>query len=107
MNEALGRGRRSVRKTAFVVLAFGLILAACATYPSGSQGTTETCRVFFRHYDLKQIEMAAREGQRSGDAELAREATQLEEDLAQRYVGVPALVDIVRMTDRCRKLGFS
>ena len=51
--------------------------------------------------------MAATVGQRSGDAELAREAAQLQKDLAKPYVGAPALVDVVKMTDRCRQLGFS
>lgn len=94
---------------AVAALACGLVLAACSTSPHSSQAraTTETCRVFFSHYGLKQIEMAATEGQRSGDAELEREATQLRKDLAQPHVGVPVLIDITRMTDRCRKLGFS
>jgi hypothetical protein len=90
------------------VMAIGLVLAACSTSPLGSRAraTAEACSVFSRHYGLKQIEMAARDGQRSGDAELAREARQLQKDLAQPYVGVPALADITRMTDRCRQLGF-
>lgn len=99
----------SVRNLAVAVLASGLGLAACSTStPSPeARATAEACSVFFRHYELKQIEMTATEGQRSGDAELAREARQLQKDLAQPYIGVPVLIDINRMTDRCRQLGFS
>jgi hypothetical protein len=99
----------SVRNLAVAVLASGLGLAACSTStPSPeARATAEACSVLFSHYGLKQIEMAATEGQRSGDAELAREATQLQKDLSQPYIGVPVLIDITRMTDRCRQLGFS
>lgn len=100
----------SVRNLAVVaVLASVLALAACATSTPSPQAraTAEACSIFFHHYELKQIEMAATVGQRSGDAELAREAAQLQKDLAKPYVGAPALVDVVKMTDRCRQLGFS
>jgi len=100
----------SVRNLAVVaVLASVLALAACATSTPSPQAraTAEACSIFFHHYELKQIEMAATVAQRSGDAELAREAAQLQKDLAKPYVGAPALVDVVKMTDRCRQLGFS
>lgn len=91
-----------------VVLAFGLGLAACSTpHPSRqAKATAETCSVFSRHAGTKQIEMAAADGQISNDAELARDATQLQKDLAQPYLEIPAFLAINNMVERCRQLGF-
>jgi hypothetical protein len=63
--------------------------------------------VFRHHFGLKQTEFVATEGQKSGDRELAREARQLERDLPNlQEGGVPVVVDVARMTDRCQQLGF-
>ncbi len=66
----------------------------------------ETCNVFKSpHYGTKQVEMIATLGQSSGDAELAREAARLDMDLKKPDVGAPALVDLVKIAERCAQLG--
>jgi hypothetical protein len=99
----------SVRKLAVAVLASLLVPAACSTSgPSTmARATAEACSVFSHHYELQQIQTAASEGQKSGDTELAQEARQLQEDLTPTQdIGPPALIDVVKMTERCRQLGF-
>jgi hypothetical protein len=99
-----------VFRLAVAALACGLVLAGCSTSPPNAQAraTAEACGVFQHHYGLKQTEMVAEVGQRSGDAELAREARELERDLPKldQDIDVPVLVDVARMTDRCQQLGF-
>lgn len=96
-----------VRKLAVAVLAFGLVLAGCSSSPSvQARALAETCNVFKSHYANEQIEMAATWGQRSGDAELAREAASLQMDLRNpNEKGVSAIIEVYKMTERCIQLG--
>ena len=85
-------------------------LTACSSSSSPqARATAEACGVFAGRAETKQIEMAASVGQRSGDAELRLEATQLQKDLAlaiRKNEGVHALLDIHNLAARCRQLGF-
>jgi hypothetical protein len=95
-----------VRKLAVAVLACGLVLAGCSSSPSAqARALAETCNVFKSHYTLKQIEMSATWGQKSGDAEIAREAERLQTDLREPQGGVSAAVEVFMMTERCIQLG--
>jgi hypothetical protein len=99
---------RDVRKLAVAVLACGLALAGCSMSPTSPQAwaLAETCNVFKApHYGTKQVEMIASVGQRSGDAELARDAARLDMYLKKPDVGAPALVDVVKIAERCAQLG--
>jgi hypothetical protein len=90
------------------VVAFGSVLAACSTSSPKPQvrATAEACGVFSGHAETKQLQMAASEGQRSGDAKLALEARQLGEDMAQPDEATSALVAMHNMAGRCGELGF-
>lgn len=92
------------------VLIAAASLAGCSSSPSHqAAATAEACGIFAGHAGTKQFEMAATDGQRSGDTELRREAMKLQKDLAlaiRKDEGVPALVDINSMAGRCRQLGF-
>jgi hypothetical protein len=96
-----------VRRLAVFVLACGLVFAGCSTSTTSSQHRTlaETCNVFKSHYGTKQVEMIATLGQKSGDADLTREAARLETDLKKRDVGAPTLTDLVKIAERCAQLG--
>lgn len=100
----------AVRGLSVAVLAL-LVLGACSSSSTDSQNraTAEACGVFSGHAETKQIEMAATQGQRSGNGELRREATQLVRDLAlanNDVNDVPALLDVHNMAQLCGKLGF-
>jgi hypothetical protein len=107
---AMGHNRRvEWRRVAIGGLLMAVTaLAACSTSPPSPQAraTAEACSVFSGHADTSEIEMAAIEGQRSGDGDLAQAATQLRKNLAQAYPGVSALVEVKDMAERCDKLGF-
>lgn len=96
-----------MRKLAVAALTCGLVLAGCSSSPSNAhtQALAETCNVFKSHYSTKQIEMVATLGQRSGDAELAREARLLQMDHRKPDGDVSALTEVVKITERCNQLG--
>jgi hypothetical protein len=101
----------AVRRLVVAVLVFGLLSSACSSARPSPQAraTAETCGVFSGHAETKQIEMAATEGQRSGDGVLRLEARQLQSDLAlatQRNEAIPWAIDIHKMALRCGTLGF-
>ena len=82
------------------------MLTGCSSSPPSAQARAlaETCNVFKSHYSTKQIEMVARVGQKSGDAQLVRDATGLQMDLAKEK-DTSALIAIVKITQRCNQLG--
>lgn len=85
-------------------------LAACSSSSPGSKAraTAQACGVFAHHYETKQVKIAATVGQRSGDPELARETARLQKDLAaaDQNGGLPAIIDVEKMTARCHQMGF-
>lgn len=100
---------RNVGKLTVAALAFGLVLVGCSSsLPSAkARALAETCNVFKSHYGTKQVEMIATWGQKAGDAELAQEATHLQMDLKEVNAGggVPAIIEVQKMTERCAQLG--
>jgi hypothetical protein len=66
----------------------------------------KTCNVFKSHFATKQVDEIVTWGQKSGDAELAGEAASLQMDLRKLpQRSVPALMELVKMIERCNQLG--
>jgi outer membrane PBP1 activator LpoA protein len=99
--------RTTVRKFVAPILVLGMVLAGCSTSSPSHQARelADACNAI-SHISLTHLEVAAASGQRSGDAELAREAARLQIDLkgVQKVGGVPAIIDASKMMTRCRQL---
>jgi hypothetical protein len=95
-----------MRKLAVGVLALGLMLAGCSSSPPSAQARAlaETCNVFKSHYGTQQVETIAVSGQKSGDDQLARDTARLQTDM-RKQKGVPSLLDLVKIAERCNQLG--
>jgi hypothetical protein len=75
------------------------------TYSAQTQVLAETCNVFKSHYATKQVHEVATWGQESGDAELEPESAHLQVDLRGPRGQVSALIELVKITERCYQLG--
>jgi hypothetical protein len=76
------------------------------TYSAQTVAVAKTCNVFKSHFATKQVDEIVTWGQKSGDAELAREAASLQIDLRRLpQRSVPALMELVKMIERCNQLG--
>jgi hypothetical protein len=71
---------------------------------SEGSALADTSNVFKSPNASQQIEMIAVVGQRSADEQLARDAARLQMDLREQK-GVPSLLDLVKIAERCNQLG--
>jgi hypothetical protein len=69
-----------------------------------TRALAETCNVFKSHYGTQQVKMIAVSGQRTGDNQLAKDAARLQTDM-RKQEGVPSLLDLVKIAERCNQLG--
>lgn len=97
---------RGMGEVAVVVLSLGILAGCSSSWPDAQdQAVAETCSAL-RHISLNRLEIAATWGQRSADAELAREAAHMQVDLrGAEHDGVAVIIDASQMIIRCRQLG--